>query len=262
MEVFDFERVFDWASNNSELLHDIPSTDHGLACNKSLQPEDRLSILGIIWNPALDVFQFQISLLKSIPSTKRSILSTIAKLFDPLGWVTPVTIAAEVFMQQLWRLKLEWDDEIPAPTLTGWELIYKKLSMLDGLQLPRWINRGADTAHCELHGFADASNVAYAAVVYIRVTSISGETTTTLLAGKSKVAPVKPMSIPRLELSAAVLLSRLMESVRTSLNLIKTPCHCWTDSTVTLAWLSQHPSKWRIFVSHRVAAVQARVPDA
>lgn len=144
---------------------------------------------------------------------------------------------------QLWRLKLEWDDDIAKQNLTRWEAVYHRLASLDGLQLSRWVKRGSDTVHCELHGFADASSVAYAAVVYIRVTSISGEITTTLLAGKSKVAPIKPMSIPRLELSAAVLLSRLIKSVQNALQLTELSCHCWTDSTVTLAWLSQHPSK-------------------
>lgn len=219
-------------------------------------------MLGIGWNPLLDVFQFRVSLPKLPPRTKRSILSTIANLFDPLEWVTPVTVAAKVFMQQLWKLKLDWDDAIPLPSLMRWEIIYDKLASLDGLQLSRWTHRGSDTAHCELHGFADASEIAYAAAVYIRVKSISGEIMTTLLAGKSKVAPIKPMSIPHLELSAAVSLSRLLDSIRSSLNLSNVPCHCWTDSIVVLAWLGQHPSKWKTFVFHRVESVQSRVPDA
>lgn len=113
----------------------------------------------------------------------------------------------------------------------------------------------------ELHGFADASAEAYAAVVYIRVSSMSGDVSITLLASKAKVAPVKPMSIPRLELTAAVLLSRLMEFVRSSLSAGTVPCHCWTDSTVTLAWVNQHPSRWKTFVAHRVALIQSRLPN-
>jgi len=92
----------------------------------------------------------------------------------------------------------------------------KKLISLEGLRLSQWINRGSDTEHCEFHGFADALFVAYAAAVYIRVTSISGEITTTLLASKTKIAPIKPMSISRLELSAAILLSRSHDPNRLS----------------------------------------------
>ncbi|XP_029162616.1 uncharacterized protein LOC114934139 [Nylanderia fulva] len=83
-----------------------------------------------------------------------------------------------------------------------------------------------------------------------------------LLVGKSRVAPVKSLSIPRLELAAAVLLSRLMEFVIASLHLSEVPCYCWTDSTVVLAWVTQHPSRWQTFVANRVAEIQTRLPSA
>lgn len=251
-----------WASNCTELLTDIPSDDHGLATTKNFQLKEGLTVLGILWNPSLDVFQFQVSLPKTLPCSKRTILSTITKIFDPLGWAIPITTAAKVFMQQLWRLKLDWDETIPDKALLQWEVIYKKLNSLDGIQFPRWTRCGSDILSCELHGFADASTVAYASVVYLKVVSNSGETNIILLAGKSKVAPIKPTSVPRLELLAVFLLSRLLDSVRSSLNLENVACHCWTDSAVALAWLSQHPSRWKTFVSHRVEAIQSRVPYA
>jgi len=254
-------RLRKWASNSSALLSDIPEECHGLAGNRLLTLEENFSVLGLLWNPSSDAFQFRVSLPQSLPNTKRKILSTIAKLFDPLGWVTPVTINAKVFMQQLWRLKLNWDDVIPSQTIQRWESIYQNLSALNDLQIPRWTGQNHDTARCDLHGFADASNAAYAAVVYMRTTSLSGEITITLLAGKSKVAPLKTMSIPRLELSAACLLARLIEFIRSSLPIANVTCHCWTDSTVVLAWLSSHPSRWKTFVSHRVADIQSRLPN-
>ena len=96
----------------------------------------------------------------------------------------------------------------------------------------------------------------------MRITSLSGETTVTLLISKSKVAPVKTLSIPRLELSAAVLMSRLIEFVRHSLHMPDVPCYCWTDSTIVLAWVNQHPSRWKTFVSNRVSEIQSRIPSA
>jgi len=110
-------RLRKWASNSSALLSDIPEECHGLAGNRLLTLEENFSVLGLSWNPSSDAFQFRVSLPQSLPNTKRKILSTIAKLFDPLGWVTPVTINAKVFMQQLWRLKLNWDDVIPSQTI-------------------------------------------------------------------------------------------------------------------------------------------------
>ncbi|XP_011251973.2 uncharacterized protein LOC105248729 [Camponotus floridanus] len=250
-----------WASNNSALLADIPEECHGLAGNRWLTFEENFSVLGLTWNPAYDTFQFRVDLSPTLPDTKRKILSTIARLFDPLGWVTPVTINAKIFMQHLWRLKLNWDDTIPSQTLQRWESIYYNLSALNNLQIPRWPCQDDSTALCELHGFADASNAAYAAAVYMHTTSQSGEIKITLLAGKSKVAPLKITSLSRLELQAACLLARLIEFTQSSLQMSNVACHCWTDSTVVLAWLNSHPSRWKTFVSHRVADIQSRLPE-
>ncbi|XP_070169321.1 uncharacterized protein [Polyergus mexicanus] len=222
-----------WASNSPSLLEDIDRADHGLATKKPLAEDEQIKILGIGWNPTNDTFEFRVSLTDNVPETKRKILSAIAKFYDPLGWVTPVTITAKIFMQQLWRLKIDWDD----------------------------VGLGSDTNHAEIHGFADASTYAYAACVYLKTISSAGNITTTLLVGKSKVAPLKPLSIPRLELSAAVLLSRLVEFVRESNGYKNLPCYCWTDSTIVLAWVSQPPSRWKTFVANRVNDIQTRLPD-
>ncbi|KMQ91444.1 hypothetical protein RF55_8691 [Lasius niger] len=109
-----------WASNSPVLLVDIDPANHGLACNKSLQANELVKILGISWNPALDTFQFQVELSTDIPNTKRSILSTIARLFDHLGWVTPVIITTKIFMQQLWQLQLDWDETLPSEVFLRW----------------------------------------------------------------------------------------------------------------------------------------------
>lgn len=250
-----------WSSNSSSLLSDIDEVNHGLACHRSLESDQRLKILGINWNPLNDSFQFQVSKNDAVPGTKRAVLSSIAKLYDPLGWVTPVTIAAKVFMQQLWRLKLDWDEAIPSSLLPKWTSIYSALSSLNGLPIPRWTGLGTNTVHAELYGFADASNIAYAAIIYLKVVSTSGSVTITFLAGKSRVAPLNPISIPRLKLSATVLLSRLMEFIFTNLGFESLPGYCWTDSTIVLAWLRQHPSRWNTFVANRVAEIQTRTPQ-
>ncbi|XP_029160141.1 uncharacterized protein LOC114932141 [Nylanderia fulva] len=246
----------------AQLLSDIASADHGLVCDKMLQTDDHLKILGIRWNPSSDAFQFNVTLPHSEQTTKRSILSTIARLFDPLGWSTPVTVVAKIFLQKLWLLKIGWDDVLSADILDRWDTIRSSLAALHGLQLDRWIQRGADSVRCDLHGFADASLHAYAAAVYIRIVSLSGEITVQLLIGKSKVAPIKTLSIPQLELAAAVLLAKLIDFVRSSLHLPADSCHCWTDSTVVLAWVAQHPSKWKTFVANRVSEIQSRLPNA
>lgn len=251
-----------WSSNTLKLLSDIDNENHGLACSKALQTDEQVKILGISWSPSLDVFQFRVEFPTQTPNTKRSILSIVAKMFDPLGWSTPVTIVAKIFLQQLWQIKLDWDDPLPSAFVDKWKDIQSSLTKLNNVQLDRWIQRGADTVNCELHGFSDASTSTYAAAIYIRVISLAGQVTSMLLISKSKVAPVKTLSVPRLELAAAVLLARLMEFVRTSLHMTTVPCTCWTDSTVILAWVSQHATKWKTFVANRVSEIQSRIPFA
>lgn len=158
--------------------------------------------------------------------TKRAILSKIAKFFDPLGWITPVIITAKIFIQDLWLLKCQWDDKILANYSNRWSKFYAKLPCLNALQIPRWTKQGSDAQHCTLHGFSDASNKAYAAAVYLRAAHIDGSVTVSLLIAKAKVAPLKTLSVPRLELSAAHLLARLLQFVRTALQLQNMECHC------------------------------------
>lgn len=249
-----------WASNSSALLADVDGADHGLACNRLLDTDERVKILGVEWNPVNDVFEFQVSLSDPIPKSKRSILSAIARLYDPLGWVTPVTISTKIFMQQLWREKLQWDEELHGTLNSQWRSIYSQLSHLNGTRISRWIGLGCETKYAELHGFSDASNRAYASVVYIKVVAQSGTVTVALLAGKSRVAPLKTISIPRLELCAALLLAKLVSFIRESLSLESIPCYCWTDSTIVLAWISQHPSRWKPFVANRITEIQMLTP--
>lgn len=153
-----------WASNSATFLADIDEADHGLACHKTLAPDDHLKILGVGWTPARDVFEYRVSLTSEIPTTKRSILSAIAKLYDPMGWVTPVLISAKIFMQLLWRANLGWDELISETLLNKWTQIYSRFSYLNGVQIKRWTNFDANLGRVELHGFADASNEAYCSV--------------------------------------------------------------------------------------------------
>ncbi|XP_071577042.1 uncharacterized protein [Temnothorax nylanderi] len=250
-----------WASNNPVLLEGIDPQDHGLASAKTLESDERLKILGIKWHPHTDVFQFDVTLAESVPDTKRSILSTIAQIFDPLGWMAPVVITAKIMMQQLWLLRCKWDDVIPDDLLRKWRDYYTRLPILRQIVIPRWTGYGSDTLTAEIHGFADASASAYGAVVYLKVTHLDGTVEITLLLSKSKVAPLKPMSIPRLELLAAVLLARSIAAVRSALTITIQIYHCWTDSKVTKAWLSQPPSRWKMFVANRVHEVQTLLPN-
>jgi len=176
--------------------------------------------------------------------------------------LTPVVILAKIIMQQLWLHRYNWDDIIDDDIRIKWQDYYSELECLRDFSIPRWTGHGSDTIAIELHGFADASTSAYGAVVYLKLIKIDGSTDITLLTAKSKVAPLKPMSIPRLELCATVLLARTLTFTQTTLDLKQANCHCWTDSTVALTWLNQSSSRWKIFVANRVHYVQTQLPYA
>ncbi|XP_076298317.1 uncharacterized protein LOC143217663 [Lasioglossum baleicum] len=253
-------RLRKWASNRSTLLADLDPSDHGLACAKELRSDEYLKILGITWCPESDQFKFRLSIPSHSKSTKRGLLSLIAKLFDPLGWAVPVVITAKILIQQLWKLKCDWDDPLPVEFQTQWERYRSLLHHLESAHIPRWTGQTADTVDVQLHGFSDASSVAYAAVLSLRVVSSDGSITVSLLMAKSKVAPVKTISIPRLELTAAHLLARLLDCIQQAQHKRSLPCVCWTDSTITRAWLSKPPATWKTFVANRVSEIHSLVP--
>nr|XP_012148434.1 PREDICTED: uncharacterized protein LOC105663534 [Megachile rotundata] len=214
-----------WASNDFTLLSDIHPRNHGLATGKSLQTNEIISVLGISWNPALDTFNFKLNIPTELPRTKRVILSTIAKLFDPIGWIVPILIVAKVYMQTLWSSRCDWDDVLPATLLTEWQTFYEQLPDLEHLSIPRKLAPRVIQS-TSLHGFSDASTKAYAVAIYMRSVLCDGSIHTSLLVSKTRVASVKTVSVPRLELCAALLLARLLRFVRTALHQEMIEAHC------------------------------------
>ncbi|XP_076549214.1 uncharacterized protein LOC143306720 [Osmia lignaria lignaria] len=250
-----------WASNSSALLSDINPQNHGLATSKSLKADEIISALGITWNPALDQFHFKLAVPTELPKTKRTILSTIAKLFDPLGWIAPVIIVAKIYLQTLWSSQCDWDDVLPSSLLSKWHNFYDQLPDLEHISIPRKIYPQIIKTQ-SLHGFSDASTKAYAAAVYSRSVLCDGTVSISLILAKTRVAPLKTISVPRLELCAALLLARLLKFVRIALNQETIESHCWTDSSVTLEWVNQPPTRWKTFVANRVALIHELSPNA
>lgn len=195
-----------WASNVPELAVE---QNENLQINK----EETTKSLGMLWNTKEDFFRFKVNLIDNHSNTKRAILSDIAKLFDPLGWLAPTMVTAKLLIQELWIRDLDWDKAVPNDIEEKWMNYRSQSPILGEIRIPRWINYHKTTT-LQLHGFADASEKAYAAVIYARIKDNDGNISTKLLIAKSKVAPIKiKKTLPRLELCGASLLARLMKQV-------------------------------------------------
>ncbi|GFX32018.1 integrase catalytic domain-containing protein [Trichonephila clavipes] len=246
-----------WVSNSPELLKDLSTSSY--VFDKEFQ-DAPVKTLGMLWDPKLDCLTYKVKISNKVNFSKRDVLSEIARLYDPLGLIGPIGTKAKIFIQELWKIKLDWSEQLPPDAMEEWMNFYQKLAKVNNFKIPRCILLPA-TIRIEIHGFSDASERAYAAVVYIKCFNESGQSQTRLLCSKSRVAPLKTLTIPRLELSAALLLSRLVKKVVPILQLSIHKIWMWTDSTIALAWIKTEPHKLKTFVSNRVAEIQALSKD-
>lgn len=225
-------------------------------CKSLYVSEEYTTILGLNWQPSSDSFGFKIddhwSENKAV--TKRTIVSAVAKIYDPIGYLAPIVITAKSFIQQLWIDQLKWDDPISDEITERWCEYYNSLSAINELKIPRWIHTTVGS-EIELHGFADASELGFGAAIYVR-SAMNGNIQCNLLTAKTRVAPVKTISIPRLELCAAKLLAELMNHVRNTCALDYAPYYLYSDSTTTLYWIKSNISNLKIFVANRVSTIQ------
>jgi len=220
------------------------------------ESKETVKVLGLCWNVELD----QISLCSKpelathTAVTKREILRFTYSIFDPLGLVTPVTISAKLLLQDLWQDNVSWDAVLNESYQLKWASITADISLASQQCFPRQYIPTlltADSYTTALHVFADASTKAYGAVVYIQCGNQSSQ-----VISKSRIAPLKRHTLPRLELMAAVVAARLGLFVVNSFNL-KTNTYYWSDSQIVLCWLKSK-KKLQPFIEHRVKEIQTQ----
>lgn len=248
-----------WCSNSSVVLQNIPQSLRQTNCQTFDTADSFSKVLGLIWNPKSDIFTYQIDMISS-PCTKRNILSEIARIFDPLGLLSPLTLFAKHLIQILWTQGLSWDDTPCSDICTRWSQYKSELPCLSEVEIPRRLITDSYNS-CQLHGFCDASEIGYAAVIYLRITHTDTAVENFIVCGKAKVAPLKSVTIPRLELCAALLLSELVSFVlETYAGYIKIDeIYAWSDSSVALTWIKSSPHQWKTFISNRVAQIQENI---
>jgi hypothetical protein len=244
-----------WASNCAELLpKSTDSSEISKFITLDLQADTKT--LGLLWNCATDKLKYNISDFSTNPVTKRGILSIIAQIYDLIGLISPIVVRAKIILQNLWSLNLDWDDQVPPSIENLWSQFLTDLRHLPNLQIPRKVIISSPAVVIELHGFCDASIQAYGACVYIRSIDQHNNINVHLLCAKSRVAPLKPISLPRLELCGALLLTRLVARISKTLNLNLQKQYYWTDSSIVLAWISANANSWQTFVANRISEIQ------
>lgn len=244
-----------WASNEPAVLHGLSEK----SINQHLQLGDTTTLkkLGIAWDAKKDTITYTVHPKDLHKITKRTILAETAKIFDPLDLLAPVIIVAKMIMQKLWSLKVDWDESLPQNIHSEWLNFYNELRLLNSLTFQRTIIK-TDVQKIELHGFADASERAYGACLYLRTINRQGQIYVMLLCSKSRVAPLKTMTIPRLELCAAQLLALLSKTTIAALKIRIDSIYLWTDSSIILHWLNTSPNQLKTFVANRVCDIQEK----
>lgn len=249
-----------WTSNSQVLLDSVSQDFRETPLQFSTSDQPTFNVLGLKWSPQNDVFSYAIS-TPSQPYTKRAVLSAIARIYDPCGWLTPVILWAKAIMQHLWALGLKWEDKLPDDLSRKWNSFTNELKVLETLEIPRLLDV-SNAINVQIHGYCDASTTAYACSVYLRLTDSKGQVSVQLLVAKSRVAPLKQITLPKLELCGAYLLSKL---IRFCSDILSTKCKvdsitAWCDSTIVLAWIHTPSYKLKVFVANRVSEIQENTP--
>lgn len=256
-------RLHKFVSNSEEILSSLPESERAqktrnmdMNISKELPRE---KALGLEWESKEDKLGIT-TIVQERPPTGRNMLSVISSIYDPLGIVGPFVLVAKNLLQELSRLKCDWDDRLPVQIEESWKTWLSELEDLKNFKIPRCIkpNGMENIVSCQLHHFADASSSGYGAVSYIRYEDEDGNVDCSILMGKSRCAPLKYITIPRLELSAAVLATKMDELIKKEMDVQFEKSYYWTDSTTVLKYIYNESKRFHTFVANRIQRIRDR----
>ena len=251
-----------WNLSHPDVLQQIPAhLRDSQAINVLPSAEEYSKTLGMEWNSSLDCFRITVSELPALQHlTKRALVSDIAKIFDALGWYSPTTVKMKILLQRVWESRTDWDEDVPGAVQDVWCQWRAELQCLCERRVPRChFPSHFQPTSIQLHGFCDASEEAYGGVIYLRFADCDN-VHITLVTSKTKVTPIKRLSIPRLELCGAHLLSKLLYHVKSVLSISTCDVYCWTDSSIVLSWMAGNPRRLKTFVGNRISLIVDQIP--
>lgn len=241
-----------WITNDSTL-----ASEWGQKIGEERSFDDGSGVLGMTWNPTQDTLSLRLSNVYNWNSnyiTKRELVSRVAQVYDPSGLFAPIVVTGKIIIQDIWRLQIGWDNKVPDHIAERFSSFHKKILELSTIKVPRWL-RYSNSFSIEWHTFSDASEFAFGACVYLRTTDADGLVACHLVQSRSRVAPVKLQTIPRLELMGAQVAVELWEYVSHACQLGSSKVTFWTDLTIVLAWLRRDLRSLKPFVANRVSNI-------
>ena len=248
-----------FTSNNFKVIETIPQEERTsevqeLDFEANSTPVERA--LGMQWNIMSDTLGFSTK-LKEKPITRRGLLSTVSSIYDPLGLISPFILPAKKLLQELCRVDIGWDDEIPDNYKTPWLKWLDEVPLIENFHINRCLKPATfgEIDSCEVHIFSDASEYAYGSAAYIRLTNTQGQIHTSLLMGKARLAPLKTVTIPRLELTAACVSVNLGQQLLKELDIKIHKVLYYTDSTTVLHYINNRTKRFPVFVANRIALI-------
>ena len=250
-------RLTKWISNSCDVIQSVPVSERaGSIKELDLENLPVERALGMQWDVQSDTFRFKI-VVKDRPPTRRGILSVISSIYDPLGFVAPLILPAKAILRDLCQKGLDWDDRISPKDLARWQGWLQELPKLEQFAVERCLKPSnfGRIISSQLHNFADASQEGYGAVSYLRVVNEDGNVHCAFLMGKSRQTPQKSVTIPRLELSAAVVATRLNKMMLCELDIAVDDEFFWTDSTCVLSYIANQDKRFQTFVANRITAI-------
>ena len=255
-------RLHKFTSNSREVVSSVPEEDRAVDAKDHLLVSNDTAVeraLGVHWCIESDTLQFRI-IMQDKPLSRRGILSTVSSVFDPLGLVSPFILVGKQILQELCRDGVAWDDEVPNKLRPKWEKWRTELPALERLRVARCHKpqNFDEVKNVELHHFSDACQNGYGQCSYIRLVDVKNLVHCSLVMGKSRVTPLKPVTIPRLELTAAVVSSKIICMLRKELEYAQMKEVFWTDSKTVLGYINNDARRFHVFVGNRVQEIRER----
>ncbi|KAM8861775.1 uncharacterized protein ACB058_008484 isoform 2-T2 [Synchiropus picturatus] len=249
-----------WTSNSRALLTSIPEEDRAsgikdLYLNKDQLPTERA--LGVQWCTNSDAFKLKIEVQQK-PCTRRGILSVVSSAYDPLGFLAPFVLPAKLLLRELCKDKKAWDDEVSEEQAKRWNKWLSGLQKMSSFCVSRCIKPAGFgvVKRAQLHHFSDASNDGYGTVSYLLLTNENDQKFISFMIGKSRVAPLKLITVPRLELTAAVIAVKVDKMLQCELQLKLEESRFWTDSMTVLKYIENDAARYKTFVANRVSFIR------